>query len=86
MSGITLRLTALRVIWKSEIGEIRCFSETWVAVSWRILATVMHFELEQNVDFEPKFRIFLGHGQPLGAMKLLRFKFVWRFGDTNREH
>ena len=35
----------------SGIEEIRCFPDTWVAVPWRILATVTHFELEQNLDF-----------------------------------
>ena len=66
----------IRTTPRSPIGEIRCFSDTWVAVSWRIFATVVHFELEQNVDFLVGISIFGVMTPPLGPSQRLRSNSV----------
>ena len=57
-----------------------------MAVSGRILATVVHFELEQNVNFLVGISDFRRHDPCPVDTKRLRYKFVLRFGGTNRKH
>ena len=65
-TGITLQLSALRVMCESKIGKVWCFSETEVVVSERFSAPGMHFELQRNIDFcDTNFEISTSWTDPL---------------------